>query len=214
MEAEADGVCGVAGGGDGGLGGEDLRFVVAGELRVGYHVARRDLAAEFLINGRGGGFAVWGAADMPGGGFLEEEAVGAFILEEDDGGQNFRGEERLELAFRFRLNVSDHVGVGEGFELGGDLKALIYGEYKAHAEGSGALGRLDLDVKAAPVEGEEEFFAAGGGVVVEFSGAKTLTALAFNSDDVDAGIGEGFDGVFDGSAVEVVECAARDGFHT
>lgn len=48
VEAEPDGVCGVAGGGDGGLGGEDLGFVVVGELRVGYHVARRDLAAEFL----------------------------------------------------------------------------------------------------------------------------------------------------------------------
>lgn len=118
------------------------------------------------------------------------------------------------MAFRFRLDVGDHFGVGEGFELGGYFKALIYGEYKAHAKGSGALGRLDLDVKAAPVEGEEEFFGAGGGVVVEFGGAKTLTALAFNSDDVNAGVGEGFDGVFDDGAVEIVECAARDDFHT
>ena len=213
VEAEADGVGGEACGCDGGLGGEDLGFVVARELRVRYHVSCGDLPAEFLVDGCGGGFAVGGTADVARGGFLEEEAVGAFVLEENNGGKDLRGKKGLELALCFGLDVGDHFGVGEGFEVGGDLEALIDGEDDPHAESGGALGCLDLDVKAAPVEFEEKFFGADGGVVDELGGPETLTALGFNTDGIDASVGKSFDGVFNGCTVIVVEGTAGDRFH-
>ena len=197
---------------DGGVAGFDFAFVVARELRVRGHVAGGNVPTQLQLDRCGACFAVVVTTDVAGGVFSHEEAVGAFIFEQNNIGHELCVQKRLQLAFGLVLHRHEHLLVIVALPGRGNGKALVDGELEAHPFSCSPLRCLNLDIDAAEIELEKQFLPEEVAASGKCCGAETLASLGLYTNTIDTGVAEGFDGIFHSHPVKVVEDAARNSF--
>lgn len=75
---------------------------------------------------------------------VEQEAIGTFIHEKDNVGQNTSGQERLQLLLGLLLYFLDHLSVGVCLHPLGDIETLVDDKLHPHLEGPPLAGQSRL----------------------------------------------------------------------